>query len=132
MKRRYFLGKSGCGLAGLMAAPMMFDSAALGGQAKKKKYKIDIEIYEALEDSWCHKKGDKFQYPKDIGKICPWLLASMHDFIRLLENGVTLPWKYEDTPYEKVIDPDGVTTEYVRCPDPTADFVAKITRTLVT
>ena len=132
MKRRDFLGKSGCGIAGFMAAPMMFDSVPLGGQTKKKKYKIDIEIYEAREDSWCHKKGDKFQYPKDIGKICPWLLASMHDFIRLLENGVTLPWKYEDTPYEKVIDPDGVTTEYVRCPDPTADFVAKITRTLVT
>ena len=132
MKRRDFLGKSGCGIAGFMAAPMMFDSVPLGGQTKKKKYKIDIEIYEAREDSWCHKKGDKFQYPQDIGKICPWLLASMHDFIRLLENGVTLPWKYENTPYEKVIDPDGVTTEYVRCPDPTADFVAKITRTLVT
>jgi len=42
-----------------------------------------------------------------------------------------LPWKYEDTPYEKVIDPDSVTTEYVRCPDPTADLVAKITRTLI-
>jgi len=55
----------------------------------------------------------------------------MHDFIRLLENGVTLPWKYEDTPYAKVIDRDGVTTEYVRCPDPTANLVAKITRTLV-
>ena len=132
MKRRDFIGKSGCGIAGLMAAPMMFDKSVLAGQTQKKKYKIDIEIYEAREDSWCHKKGDKFQYPKDIGKICPWLLASMHDFIRLLENGVTLPWKYEDTPYEKVIDPDGVTTEYVRCPDPTADFVAKITRTLVT
>lgn len=132
MNRRDFLGKSGCGIAGLMAAPMMFDSSAGGGQDKKKKYKIDIEIYEAREDTWCHKKGDKFQYPQDMGKICPWLLASMHDFIRLLENGVTLTWKYENTPYEKVIDPDGVTTEYVRCPDPTADLVAKITRTLVT
>lgn len=132
MKRRDFLGKSSCGIAGLVAAPMMFERAALAGQAKRKKYKIDIEIYEAREDTWCHKKGDKFQYPEDIGKICPWLLASLHDFIRLLENGVTLTWKYEDTPYEKVIDPDGVTTEYVRCPDPTADLVAKITRTLVT
>ncbi|MGD2092061.1 MAG: hypothetical protein PVH61_38175 [Candidatus Aminicenantes bacterium] len=64
-----------------------------------------------------------------MGKICPWLMASMWDFIRLLQNGVTLPWKYEGTPYEKVIDPDGVTTEYVRCPDPTANLVAKITRT---
>jgi hypothetical protein len=56
----------------------------------------------------------------------------MYDFVRVLEYGAVLPWKYEDTPYEKVIDPDGVTTEYVRCPDPTADLVAKITRTLLT
>ena len=53
----------------------------------------------------------------------------MHDFIRILEFGGTLRWEYEDTPYEKVIDPDGVTTEYIRCPDPTANLVAKITRT---
>ena len=66
-----------------------------------------------------------------MGKLCPWLRSSLHDFVGLLENGVTLPWKYEGTPYEKVIDPDGVTTEYVRCPDPTADFVAKIIRTKV-
>jgi hypothetical protein len=52
----------------------------------------------------------------------------MHDFLRLLQNGVILPWKYEGTPYEKVIDHKGITTEYVRCPDPTADLVAKITR----
>ena len=74
-------------------------------------------------------KGDKFQIPEDMGKICPWLMASMWDFIRLLQNGVTLGWKYEGTPYEKVIDPDGITTEYVRCPDPTANLVAKIIRT---
>jgi uncharacterized repeat protein (TIGR04076 family) len=98
---------------------------------KRKKYKLEIEIFEARPDTWCHKKGDKFAYPQDIGKICPWLLASMHDFLRLLEEGVTLPWKYEGTPYEKVIDPDGITTEYVRCPDPTSALVAKITRTLV-
>ena len=49
---------------------------------------------------------------------------------RALENSGTLPWKYRGTPYEKVLDPDGVTTEYVRCPDPTASgIVIKITRT---
>jgi len=131
MKRREFLGKSGCGLAGLMAAPILPVPGAAAGQAGAKKYKIDIEIFEAREDSWCHKKGEKFKYPQDMGKLCPWLRSSLHDFVRLLENGVTLPWKYEGTPYEKVIDPDGVTTEYVRCPDPTADFVAKIIRTKV-
>ena len=66
-----------------------------------------------------------------MGKICPWLLSSMHDLIILLQRGVTLPWKYEGTPYAKVIDPNGITTEYVRCPDPTANLVAKITRTKV-
>jgi uncharacterized repeat protein (TIGR04076 family) len=95
------------------------------------RYKIDIEIFEARPDSWCHKKGDKFSYPADLGKICPYLQASLYDFLILLQQGVTLPWKYEGTPYEKVIDPDGVTTEYVRCPDPTSNLVAKITRTLV-
>lgn len=139
MKRREFCGKSSCALAGLMAAPVVMAAAQEKDEKKKKKpvrkrksYKIDIEIYEARKDTWCHKKGEKFSYPKDIGKICPWLLSSMHDFIILLKQGVTLPWKYENTPYEKVIDPDGVTTEFIRCPDPTADLVAKITRTLRT
>lgn len=131
MKRRDFLGKTGCGVAGMVSVPFWLHAAQEEEQPKKRNYKIEIEIYEAREDTWCHKKGDKFEYPKDIGKICPWLLSSMHDFLRLLQNGVTLPWKYENTPYEKVVDPEGVTTEYVRCPDPTADFVAKITRTLI-
>jgi uncharacterized repeat protein (TIGR04076 family) len=97
--------------------------------AKRRRYRIEIEIFEALPNSWCHKKGDKFAYPADWGKICPWLRASLNEFVRLLENGVSLPWRYEGTAYEKVIDPDGVTTEYVRCPDPTSALVAKITRT---
>ena len=61
--------------------------------------------------------------------ICPWLRSSLHDFIVLLNHGVTLLWKCEKTPYEKVIDPNGVTTEFVRCPDPTSKLVAKIIRT---
>jgi uncharacterized repeat protein (TIGR04076 family) len=134
MDRRNFCGKTVVATAGLVTLPM---AAALEAQetppppAKRRKYKFEIEIYEAREDTWCHKKGDKFIYPEDIEKICPWLMASMHDFIRLLEFGVTLPWKYEKTPYAKVIDPDGVTTEYVRCPDPTSNLVAKITRTCI-
>jgi uncharacterized repeat protein (TIGR04076 family) len=139
MKRRDFLGKSGCGMAAFLAAQGLPAKLEAGQEEKpkeqqtprpkRKKYKLEIEIYEARPDTWCHKKGDKFAYPQDIGKLCPWLLASMHDFLRLLEQGVTLTWKYEGTPYEKVIDPDGVTTEYVRCPDPTSALVAKITRT---
>jgi hypothetical protein len=51
--------------------------------------------------------------------------------IRVLKYGGILPWMYSDTPYEKVIDPDNITTEFVRCPDPTARIVAKITRTKI-
>jgi uncharacterized repeat protein (TIGR04076 family) len=139
MERRKFVGQAGCGLAAFMAA------AGLPGAQEKvkqpgappppaparKRYKIEIEIYEARPDTWCHKKGDKFSCPADLGKICPWLQSSLHDFLVALSHGATLPWKYEGTPYEKVIDPDGVTTEYVRCPDPTSNLVAKITRTRV-
>lgn len=89
---------------------------------KSKQFKIDIEINEARQDSWCSKKGDKFEYPKDMAKICPWLLLSMHDFIKLMQNDVTLCWKYAGTPYEKVINKYGITTEFVKCPDPTSDL----------
>lgn len=131
MERREFLGKSGCALAGFAAASVLTGAVANAESQKPKRYKIEIEIYETRKDSWCHKKGDKFKYPEDSGKICPWLMASMHDFLIALQHGATLGWKYEGTPYEKVIDPDGITTEYVRCPDPTADLVAKITRTCI-
>jgi uncharacterized repeat protein (TIGR04076 family) len=74
--------------------------------------------------------GQKFRYPDDLGQMCPWLVDSLTGMLRALENGGTLPWRYRGTPYEKVIDPDGVTTEYVRCPDPTARVVIKITRSV--
>ncbi len=136
MKRRNFMGQAGCGVAAFLAAAGLSDAqekdkAAAPAPPPRKRYKIDIEIFEARPDTWCHKKGDTFSYPADQAKICPWLLSSMHDFLILLAQGATLPWKYEGTPYEKVIDPDGVTTEYIRCPDPTANLVAKITRTKI-
>jgi uncharacterized repeat protein (TIGR04076 family) len=138
MDRRDFMGKAGCAAAAFMAAAGTVAGEDKNGQVpppppppRPKRYKIDIEIFEARPDSWCHPKGEKFAYPADWGEICPWLRASLNEFVRLLENGVTLPWKYEGTPYAKVIDPEGVTTEYVRCPDPTSALVAKITRTRV-
>jgi uncharacterized repeat protein (TIGR04076 family) len=74
--------------------------------------------------------GQKFRYPEDLGKLCPWLVDSLTGMLRVLENGGSLLWRYRGTPYEKVIDPDGVTTEFVRCPDPTASgIVIKVTRT---
>ncbi len=140
MKRREFLEKSGCAVPCALAAQTVFGQAAAQPQAAQSQqqpqtapprrgYKMEVEIFEAKEDSRCHKKGDKFEIPKDMGRICPWLLGSMHDFLVVLASGGTLSWKYEGTPYQKVIDPDGVTTEFVRCPDPTANLVAKIIRT---
>jgi uncharacterized repeat protein (TIGR04076 family) len=76
-----------------------------------------------------YKVGDKFQYPEELGEICPWLLDSLTGIIRALEHGGTLTWRYKDTPYEKQIDPEGITTEYVRCIDPTSSgIVMKVTR----
>jgi uncharacterized repeat protein (TIGR04076 family) len=137
MDRRDFIGKAGCAAASFAAAAGFAGGQEKAPQAappsppKPKRYKIEIEIFEARPDTWCHKKGDKFAYPADWGKLCPWLRASLNEVVRLLENGVTLPWRYEGTPYEKVIDPEGLTTEYIRCPDPTSALVAKITRTRV-
>lgn len=74
--------------------------------------------------------GQKFRYPDDLGQMCPWLVDSLTGMIRVLEHGGTLSWKYKGTPYEKLVDPDGVTTEFIRCPDPTASgIVIKVIRT---
>ena len=115
-----------------------------------KDYVIELEIFEGNAGqlrtdgtypdivkegicAWMYGRlqvGQKFRYPDDLGEMCPWLADSMTGMIRVLEHGGTLSWKYKGTPYEKVIDPDGVTTEFVRCPDPTASgIVIKITRT---
>ncbi|MFN2126943.1 MAG: hypothetical protein ACK2TU_03700 [Anaerolineales bacterium] len=117
-------------------------------------YEIELEIFEGeggelkaegphpnyVEEGICawmydgngvrsYKVGDKFQYPEELGEICPWLLDSLTGIIRALEHGGTLTWRYKDTPYEKQIDPEGVTTEYVRCIDPTSSgIVMKVTR----
>ncbi len=99
------------------------------GYSQAPPYEIIVEVVEA-KDAGCHQAGDTFQYPKDRGNMCPWLLNSIEGMIRVLEFGGTLPWKYQGTPYEKSIDPHGLTTEFVRCPDPTsAGIVVKITRT---
>ena len=91
-------------------------------------YTIELEIFES---GGCrmHKVGDKLKYPQDRGIMCPWLLDSASSMILALLAGGTFPWKYEGTPYEKEIDPEGITTEFVRCPDPTSSgVVLKIIR----
>lgn len=91
-------------------------------------YQIEIEIFEG-NNCEHHQLGQKFKYPEDIGNICPWLLDSVNSMVRALQFGGTLPWKYKGTKYEKVIDSNDTTTEFVRCPDPTdAGVVVKITR----
>ncbi len=91
-------------------------------------YDIDIEIFKGRNCDH-HHLGQTFRYPEDIGKICPWLLDSINAMVRTLQFGGTLPWKYENSEFEKAIDPDDITTEFVRCPDPTdAGVVVKITR----
>ena len=74
--------------------------------------------------------GRRFRYPDDADALCPWLLDSLRGILEALSAGETLGWEYKDTPYEKVIDPEGITTEYVRCIDPTASgIVVKVVRT---
>jgi len=76
--------------------------------------------------------GQRFLYPRDAGKLCPWLLGSLHSTLQTLWYGGTLPWKYAGTPYEKEIDIEGVTTDFIRCIDPTpAGIVIKVIRTKI-
>ncbi len=131
---------------------------ARGG--KVSKYDIALEIYEGKggelrkEDgqvvspnfgkegicAWMYRgdgersyqQGERFAYPADSGKVCSWLLYAVQPFVQAIRYGGNLSWTYEGTPYQKEIDPDGVTTEYVRCPDPSASgIVVKIIRTKV-
>lgn len=143
MNRRAFLKCSGtcvgAGVAGLslagaaaaqqappQAAPPPAQTAPQAPPQVRPRYEFEIEIVEGQCQP--HKAGQKIKYPEEKGKICPWLMDSMNGAIRVLEYGGTMPWLYKGTPYEKVIDPDGLTTEFIRCPDPSRVIVAKISR----
>lgn len=136
MKRREFIQCSGAGIGASFAALSV--GVAAGGpqqpaqqnprqpQVVRPRYEFEIDIVEG--QCGPHKAGQKLKYPDEKGKVCPWLMDSMSGAIRVLEYGGTLPWMYTGTPYEKVIDPDGLTTEFIRCPDPSRVVVAKISR----
>ena len=145
MNRREFLKCSGaCAGAGVASLSLAGPAAALqpppapapARQADPRaqtqaraRYAFDIEIVEGKCQP--HQAGQKFKYPDEKGKLCPWLMDSMNGAIRVLEYGGTMPWLYEGTPYQKVIDPNGLTTEFIRCPDPSRVVVARISRTRV-
>jgi uncharacterized repeat protein (TIGR04076 family) len=144
MKRREFLQGSGaCVSAGVATLSMAATGDARQAtqqqtqlpakpdnpqqaQQVRPRYEFEVEIVEG--NCGPHKTGQKIKYPDEKGKICPWLMDSMSSAIRVLEYGGTLPWLYKGTPYEKVIDPNGTTTEFIRCPDPSRVVVGKITR----
>jgi len=125
-----------------------------------KRYRIEFEIFEGQGDqlvkegdqiiypdnfetlgicAWMYRgdgqhsyqTGQRFKYPQDNDKLCPWLLSAMDNMIQALRFGGTLPWMYKGTRYEKVIDPNGITTEFVRCPDPASGIVIKLIRTAI-
>jgi len=93
----------------------------------RRKYSFELEIYQSGYPY--HHEGEKFNYPDDKSKVCSWLLDSANTMIRVLEYDSKLPWTYSGTPYKKRKNKDGITTEFVRCPDPTsAGVVLKIIR----
>jgi uncharacterized repeat protein (TIGR04076 family) len=130
MKRREFIEKAGYGAAGIAASPISKQESDTEKSVVMRQYDLEVEVYEVGKKTSCHKLGEKFKYPQDMGKICTWLASALDPVLTSMRAGAILPWKYTGTPYEKVIDPDGVTTEYIRCPDPSeAGIVVKITRT---
>jgi hypothetical protein len=134
MRRREFVATTGI-CAGIGSAPAPGQQRTNQEPSSPplwKRYTFEIEVVEGPK-SRCHKVGEKFAYPQDFGKLCGWLRDSLSGALRAMEWGATLPWTYSGTPYAKVLDVDGVTTEFIRCPDPTsAGIVVKITRRAVT
>lgn len=130
MKRREFIEKAGYGAAGIAASPVTKPGVIGKEPVVLRSYDIEVEVYEVGKKTRCHKLGEKFKYPQDMGRICTWLASALDPVLTSLRAGAVFPWKYSGTPYEKVIDLEGVTTEYIRCPDPSeAGLVVKITRT---
>jgi uncharacterized repeat protein (TIGR04076 family) len=107
MDRRDFCGLAG---SGAIALPMVGTGDDAAAQ-QRRTYSFAIEIVECRPGGCArgHKPGDVFQYPAEKGRICEWLMDSMNGSIRVLQYGGT--------------------TEFIRCPDPTSQLVAKITRT---
>ena len=66
-----------------------------------------------------YQEGQVFDYPQDSDKLCPWLIQDIHQVYQIIRFGGKLGWDYKNTEFEKVFNKKGVTTEYLRCIDPT-------------
>ena len=82
------------------------------------KEKICAWMYRGDGES-SYKLGQIFKYPEESGKLCPWISNSVHEVFQVLRFGGNILWDYKNTPYEKEINRNGITTEYIRCIDPT-------------
>ncbi|MFX1251430.1 MAG: TIGR04076 family protein [Promethearchaeota archaeon] len=82
--------------------------------------KILFEVVNILEGGKCpvnHQIGDKFSFPEDKGKICPYALMTLSPYSLALQSGGSFPWEE---------NPDSLT---LCCPDYNNPVVFKITRT---
>jgi uncharacterized repeat protein (TIGR04076 family) len=81
--------------------------------------KIEITIKDILEKGECplgHEVGEKFNWPDDMGKICPHAVFVLYPAVDVLRFGGAFPW--ED-------DPDKTS---ICCPDPNNPVVFEIRR----
>lgn len=66
---------------------------------------------------------------KMLGNYALGCLDSLSGIIHVLRFGGTLPWEYKGTPYKKELNPDSITTAFVRCIDLTdSGIIVKVTR----
>jgi len=70
--------------------PVILALELKGRPVGKIDYKIEIEIYKGKGCDH-HRIGEKYKYPEDIGKLCPWLLDSINSMVRVLQFGGSLP-----------------------------------------
>jgi len=145
MERRHFL--SACGLAGAAIVGVTTRSEASQQphphsrrrhssprlRRRGGRYRIDVEIVECKRGRCAqHQLGREVRLSGRSWQDVP-LAARQHERrdprARIRRHDAVVVYR---NAYQKVIDPEGVTTEFIRCPDPTdAGVVAKITRTKV-
>jgi uncharacterized repeat protein (TIGR04076 family) len=81
--------------------------------------KVSIEIPDFLEEETCpagYKIGERFEYPEDMGKICPAAFNSIYPYIRVMESGGAYPFFEEPNAHSAC------------CPDYKRPVVLKISR----